>query len=72
MNGNERNFDFADYLVGIQRDQRRITGVSGNSVAIYQFLGITDAMEISDDGVVIAQAPVGIYDTSKYGFCVYG
>ena len=71
MNGYDRNFDYIDYLVGIQQDQRR-TGVSGNNVAIYQFLGVSDGLTMTDGGCVIAQANTGKYGTDKYNFCVYG
>ena len=72
MNGYDRNFDLADYLVGIYRDQRRTKAGSGNEVAIYQYLGIIDGMEITDAGVTIAQADTGRYGTGHYGLCVYG
>jgi len=73
MNGsNERNFDFADYLVGIQKENRKITGIDGNNIAIYQYMAMTDGATFTDSGCVIAQANTGKYGTDKYNFCVYG
>lgn len=71
MNGYDRNFDYLDYLVGIQQDQRR-TGVSGNNVAIYQFLGVSDGLTATDGGCVIAPAQTGCYDIGKYNSTTYG
>lgn len=69
---NDRNFDFADYLVEIQRSQRRTTGISGNAVAIYQYLGIGDTATFTDGGLVITQATTGTYGTGQYNLCVFG
>ena len=72
MNGYDRNFDFLDFLVNQQQEARRLAGSKGNNIAIYQYLGINDAMEIADGGIIIAQAHVGVYDTDRYNYCIYG
>lgn len=73
MNGYERNFDFLEFLVSQQQEARKlIASQKGNNVAIYKFLGISDAIEITDGGVVIAVAHVGYYDSDNYNECVYG
>lgn len=73
MNGMyERNFDFTDYLVNTQKDTRTKTGVNGNNIAIFLYLGINDSLTATDNGCVITQSIIGKYGTGQYNQCVYG
>ena len=73
MNGYDRNFDFIDFLVNQQQEARKLIAPrKATNVAIYKYLAISDAMEITDGGVTIAVAHAGYYDADNYNYCVYG